>query len=337
MDFKAILEASYREMLRRYLEEASEVALYQGQMTSRKSIEQNISPEEIINIHCKVLKGLFPEIQKEVLSSFDFLMQFMMDYGLAYQEHQSLRTQQFQIISEIEIAASIQKTLLETPIPVHDELDIGAISIPARKMNGDFHRFVQDGQRISVAIADVIGKGIPAALCMSMIKYAMDSLPNSRKNPKEVLENLNRVVESNVDSSMFITMFYGIYDLDKHSFTYAGAGHEQGFYYHCLTHSFEDLATKGLVLGVEQDVTYRQYEKKVELGDMIVLLSDGVTESKTDEEFIERSKITEFIQTYMHLPPQEMVEHIYRDIERMQNYELRDDFTLIILKRKALT
>ncbi|ULT58871.1 PP2C family protein-serine/threonine phosphatase [Neobacillus drentensis] len=333
MDFKPILESSYREILRRYIENSSEEALYQGQMFSRKSIEQQISPEEIISIHCKALKELFPNINPDILASFDFLIEFMMNYGLAYQEHLSLRDQQFEIKSEIEIAASIQETLLETPIPELEEVDIGAISIPAKKMNGDFYRFVQDGNSISVAIADVIGKGIPAALCMSMMKYAMDSVANSRKNPNDVLTNLNRVVENNVDSTMFITMFYGIYDFVKHSFTYAAAGHEEGFYYHASSQSFEDIKTRGIVLGVEPNFTYEQYEKKVQPGDMIVLLSDGVTESRTENGFIERSVITDLIQSFMHLPAQEMVENIYRHIERLQNFEIRDDFTLIILKR----
>src|SRR5438309_1694975 len=104
MDFKAILESSYRELLYRYLEESSETALYQGQMFSRKSLEHQVSPEEIISIHCKVLKDLFPDLPKEIFSSFDFLIEFMMDYGLAYQEHQSLREQQFEIKAEIQTA-----------------------------------------------------------------------------------------------------------------------------------------------------------------------------------------------------------------------------------------
>jgi sigma-B regulation protein RsbU (phosphoserine phosphatase) len=335
MDFKAILESSYREILRSYLIESSETALYQGQRFSRKSIEHQISPEDIISIHCKVLKELFPEIQKEVLSSFDFLIEFMMDYGLAYQEHQSMRDRQLEIKSEIEIAASIQENLLQSPIPQHEHLDIGAISIPAKKLNGDYYRFVQDGQTIGIAIADVIGKGIPAALCMSMIKYGMDSLAKTSKHPHLVLENLNRVVEHNVDTSMFITMFHGLYDTVNHSFTYASAGHEQGFYYHCAADSFEDLVTKGLVLGVKQDVTYQQYQKHVESGDIIVLLSDGVTESRTEQGFVDRSAITKLIHKYRQLPAQEMVEEIYRYLEKIQNFEIRDDFTLIILKRKV--
>lgn len=333
MDFKPILESSYREILRRYIEESSEAALYQGQMFSRKSIIQQISPEEIISIHCKVLNDLFPDIREEILASFDFLIEFMMNYGLAYQEYQSLRDKQFEIRSEIEMAASIQENFLEKSLPKLDEVDIGAISVPAKKINGDFYRFVEDEKSISIAIADVIGKGIPAALCMSMIMYGMDSLPKSI-NPNDVLSNLNRIVENNLDSSMFITMFYGIYDFSNHTFTYAAAGHEQGFYYHASSHSFEDLTTRGMVLGVQKDNTYEQFEKKVNPGDIIVMLSDGVTESRTEKGFIERSIITDLIETYMHLSAQEMVENIFRDIEKLQNFEIRDDFTLIIFKRE---
>ncbi|HZH58932.1 MAG TPA: PP2C family protein-serine/threonine phosphatase [Metabacillus sp.] len=333
MDYRDGLEPKYRELLRNYLKEQTETALYQGQKFSRKTIEHQIPPEEIISTHRKVLQELFPDIQKDVLSSFDFLLEVMMGYGLAYQEHQSLRDQQLEIRSEIQIAANVQQTLLETSIPCVDSLDIGAISVPAKQMNGDYHHFVHDDQGISIAVADVIGKGIPAALCMSMIKYAMDSFPESRKNPNQILENLNRVVERNVDPSMFITMFYGMYNIKDHVFTYASAGHEPGFYFKAATQTFEDLDAKGLVLGIDQNYQYQQYQKKVESGDMIVLLSDGVTESRTDEGFVERTAITDLISQYKNLSCQEIVDKIYRHFEKMQDFQLRDDFTLIIMKR----
>jgi sigma-B regulation protein RsbU (phosphoserine phosphatase) len=333
MDYRDFLETKYRELLRGYISQPTETALYQGQKFSRKTIEHQIPPEEIISTHRKILYELFPDMQSEVLSSFDFLLEVMMGYGLAYQEHQSLRDQQIEIRSEIQIAANVQQTLLESSIPLADSLDIGAISVPAKQMNGDYHRFIEDEHGISVAVADVIGKGIPAALCMSMIKYAMDSFPESRKNPNQILENLNRVVERNVDPSMFITMFYGMYNTKDHLFTYASAGHEPGFYYHSLTDTFEDMCALGLVLGVDKNVKYVQYQKHIHPGDMIVLLSDGVTESRADEGFIERSVITDFIRQYKDLPSQEIVEKIYRNFEKMQDFQLRDDFTLIILRR----
>ncbi|MGN7942539.1 PP2C family protein-serine/threonine phosphatase [Metabacillus sp. 22489] len=333
MDFRHFLEEKYVSLLRNYINNQTETALYQGQKFSRKSIEHQVPPEEIISTHRKALQELYPQIQSEVLTSLDFLLEVMMGYGLAYQEHQSLRDQQLEIKSEIQIAANVQRSLLETSIPHVDSLDIGVISVPAKQMNGDFHHFVQDDEAISVAVADVIGKGIPAALCMSMIKYAMDSLPESRKSPNQVLENLNRVVERNVDPSMFITMFYGMYNIEKHIFTYASAGHEPGFYYFAEKDTFEDLNSKGLVLGVNKQVTYERYERQIEVGDMIVLLTDGVTELRTESGFVERSFITSLIQKYKHYSSQKLVEKIFKHFEKMQDFQLRDDFTLIILRR----
>ncbi|MTH55164.1 SpoIIE family protein phosphatase [Bacillus mangrovi] len=335
MEFKEVIESKYKELLHNYINELTETALYQGQKFSRQTLQQQIPPEEIVSIHRKVLQDLFPDTKEDVLSSLDFLLEVMVGYGLAYQEHQILRDKQLEIKSEIEIAANVQQTLLETKIPICDELDIGAVSIPSKQMNGDYHHFVQDENHISIALADVIGKGIPAALCMSMIKYTMDSLPESRKEPGYVLENLNRVVEQNVDPSMFITMFYGMYDLHTHLFSFASAGHEPGFYFSRKDNTFQDLDAKGLVLGVDQNVKYRQYDKQIEEGDMVILFSDGVSESRSSDGFIERQEITDMITKYSHLPAQKIADSIYKEFLTMQDFQLRDDFTLIIIRRKV--
>ncbi|MFC4322036.1 PP2C family protein-serine/threonine phosphatase [Litchfieldia salsa] len=334
MEFRDGMEKRYNQILKNYLNEKDEKALYLGQKFSRKSIEHLVPPEEMISLHRNTVKEIFPNLPKEVIDSFDFLIEVMIGYGLAYQEHQSLRFQQQELKSEIEIAASVQQSLLETTIPSVGCLDIGAISVPSKQMNGDYFHFVSDDKSsISVAIADVIGKGIPAALCMSMIKYAMDSLPDYRISPSGVLENLNRVVEQNVDMGMFITMLYGLYRTDDHVFTYSSAGHEPGFIYNKEQDEFFDMKTKGLVLGVNPYTKYRHFELKLNIGDMIILLSDGVTECRVNDEFIEREEITSYIKKYNHLPAQEIVENVYRELEKLQNFELRDDFTFIILKR----
>lgn len=335
MDFRETIEPKYRDIIANYLKDQNEQILYQGQKLSRKLIEHNIAPEEIISLHKSIMveNDLSPE---SVIDSFDVLLEVMMGYGIAYREHQSLRTQQMALKSEIEVAANMQQTLLRSRIPQADCLDVGAISVPARQMSGDYYHFVEDESHcIGVAIADVIGKGIPAALCMSMIKYAMDSLPDNRHNPHSILESLNRVVEQNVDPSMFITMFYGVYHPKEHVFRYSSAGHEPGFYFNSRTREFQDMNAKGLLLGIEKRTTYTEYEKTIQIGDMIVLLSDGVTECRTNDGFIERDKLTEMIRQYLHLPAQEIVNSVYKELERLQEFQLRDDFTLIILKRKC--
>nr|WP_251034628.1 PP2C family protein-serine/threonine phosphatase [Pseudomonas sp. ISL-88] len=335
VDFREVIEQRYHQLLSRYIAELTETSLYQAQKFSRKTIEHQVPPEEIISIHRKVVKELYPDLPEDVFHSLDFLIEVMIGYGMAYQEHQSLRDIQQELRSEIEIAANVQQTLLGTKIPDEEELDIGAISVPAKQMSGDYYHFVKDKESINIAIADVIGKGIPAALCMSMIKYAMDSLPEIGIHPSQVLKNLNRVVEQNVDASMFITMFYANYNTKSHQFTYASAGHEPGFYYSEKENKFYDLEAKGLVLGISQDFDYDQYEQHMDKGDMIVLFSDGVTECRTENGFLERRDIQNMLEEHMECSAQDMVKNIYNSLLQLQDFQLHDDFTLIVLKRKV--
>ncbi|HET7657321.1 MAG TPA: PP2C family protein-serine/threonine phosphatase [Bacillales bacterium] len=326
----------YEKIIKDYLMSKDESALYQGQQFSRELLEQQISPEDVLSLHIQAVRNIFRFLPEQLNDTFDFLMEVMVAYGLAYREHQSLRNKQRQLDTDIEVAASMQQTFLRGELPQSEVLDIGALSQPARKMSGDYYHFVQDDHDcISIAIADVIGKGIPAALSMSMIKYSMDSVPEQRMQPGAILENLNRVVEQNVRSDMFITMMYGIYDPRVHRFYYSGAGHEPGFFYSAKKDEFQELAAKGLVLGASNDTKYREFEKSVEVGDMIVLLSDGVTECRTEKGFIEREEIVDLIRQNFHLKAQKIVERVYAELERVQDFQLRDDFTLIILRRKV--
>ncbi|KGA96212.1 phosphoserine phosphatase [Alkalihalobacillus alcalophilus ATCC 27647 = CGMCC 1.3604] len=328
------IEQRYKKIVETFLDNKSELGLYQAQQFSKLLLADQVSPEEFIDIHRAVLDDLFPSIPDEVQDSFDLLLEVMMSYGLVYREHQILKHRQQELESEIEVAASMQQTLLPKGVPDISQLDIGVISIPAKKMSGDYYHFVQGGENtIGIAIADIIGKGIPAALCMSMIKYAMDGLPKRRLNPAPLLESLNHVVEQNVDDSMFITMMYGEYNTTTNRFQYAGAGHEPGFVYRAKEDIFEDLYAKGLALGISKVNKFKEYHREIEVGDFIVLLSDGVTESVVNNEFIEREELTRLMRGYMNGSAQEMVDGIYTELEKAQDFNLRDDFTLIVIKR----
>ncbi|ENH96396.1 indirect positive regulator of sigma-B activity [Gracilibacillus halophilus YIM-C55.5] len=332
--FKLDLE-NYRELLKRYMNNQDETSLYQAELFSKLSMQHNILPEEIINIHIQALKDLCPDIPKEIDMSMNFLLETMISYGLAYQEFQSLREKQGELESEISVAANMQQTLLSTTKPDVDDLDIGAVSVPANKMNGDYYHFVTDENgNVGVAIADVIGKGIPAALAMSMIKYSMDSFPETQRNPSAILENLNRVVQRNVESGMFITMFYGLYHPRTSTMAFSSAGHEPGFYYHAEQDEFCEIKTEGIVLGVDENASYPQFELSLAEQDLVVLLTDGVTECRIGDRFIETDEVLQVIRDYMHLPAQEAVEQVYRYFERLQGFQLRDDFTLIFFKKK---
>lgn len=336
MDSSGPDKAAYKDLLKEYIKTQDEKSLYRAEKISKSYIKNNILPEEIVNLHVQAMIELYPDLSKEYQHSMDFLLETMISYGLAHQEFQTLREKQFELKSEIAVAASMQKTLLATSKPDIHGLDIGVISVPANQMNGDYHHFIKgrDGS-LGIAVADVIGKGVPAALCMSMIKYSMDSFPEESMRPRSILESLNRVIERNVDPSMFITMFYAQYIPATSKFHYASAGHEPGFYYHAAKNMFQEIEAKGLVLGVSPDVHYPQYELDLYKDDMIILLTDGVTECRQGDRFIKREEVLDVITGHAHLSAQEIVDNTYRHFERLQHFHLRDDFTLIILRKEV--
>jgi sigma-B regulation protein RsbU (phosphoserine phosphatase) len=327
---------NYRELLKNYIESQDEKSLYGVEQVSKAFIQKNILPEEIVNLHVQALEDIYPDLSENYRHSLNFLLEAMISYGLAHQEFQMLREKQVELKSEIAVAADMQNTLLGSPIPQIAGLDIGVKSVPAHDLNGDYHYFSKSADdRLELAIADVVGKGVPAALCMSMIKYSMESYPEEKKSPASILYNLNRVVERNVEAGMFITMLYAQYFPEEKKLKYASAGHEPGFYYNAETKLFTELETKGLILGVSEEVTYQEFEQEVNKGDMVIFFTDGVTEAKDGDRFIETEELLDVIRKYIHLPAQEMVDQVYKFFERLQNFELKDDFTLAVLKREV--
>ncbi len=323
----------YEKLLKDYAKCSNKNVLKNATEMGETFVNRRIFPEEIVSIHMDAVNSLFGEMSKEGKQSLEFLHQTLIAYRKGYERLEKIRMEQRELKSEIAVAANMQKTVLLTETPNVEGLDIGIISVPYHQMNGDYYHFVKrDDGAFGFAIADVIGKGVPAALSMSMIKYAMDHFYEEDMSAKEVLRRLNRIVERNVAASMFITMFYGQYFPKSKIFKYASAGHEPGFLYREKTKQFSMMETKGLVLGVLKESEYPQYELTMETGDMIILLTDGVTECQRDGHFINREEILAIIETYNGLSAQQQVESVYDHFQNGDEFSLRDDFTLMIIK-----
>ncbi len=308
--------------------------LYIAQNFTRQLIQKNISPEDVISIHKNAVEQIFPNQMNESQPAYDFLIEVMVHYGMAHREHQSLLQKQAEYEMEMKIATNIQKTLLKTYVPNMKNIDIGMISVPIRKMNGDYVHFFHDGEEyLSVAVTDVVGKGVPAALCMSMVKYGLETLVYAYKDPSYVLEVINRVIEKGVDDSMFVSMFYGCLDVEQNIFSYASAGHEPALHYSAKNDQFFTLEAKGLLLGVLSETNYTFHEIVLEENDLIIMMTDGVTEFRVKEELNSREVITTLIKENRHLSAQQLCQLLYKEIERVQNFKLFDDFTVVILKK----
>lgn len=336
MNLIKVDEAVYKHLLEQYLQVQDDQYLEKAKRMSVSFVNRNIFPEEIVRIHMDAIDQIYQNEHMEYKISMQFLLEALIAYRKGHEQYTKLKEESQELKAEMEVAASMQQTLLTHDIPSISGLDIGAITVPYKQLNGDYYHFVKgEGETLGVAVADVIGKGVPAALSMSMIKYALDSYHDEIMTPSAILRYLNRVVERNVASNMFITMFYGQYFPETSIFRFASAGHEPGFHYHADKGKFEEIHAQGLVLGVVKHTYYAQYELELQSGDYIVLLTDGVTECLRSGRFITREEVMEVIEKYAHLPAQEQANQVYLHFYELDDFELKDDFTLLIIKKNV--
>lgn len=323
----------YEKIIDTYLKTNNEADLDGIQSLSFKAIEFDISPEEMVSLHIDLIdeKNLN---QEQMRHSMDVLLEVITGYGFSYRDYKALVKKMEAHDKEMDIAASLQSMMLKTNIPQFDSVQIGAISVPAARVNGDYFNLIdhKDGT-MSFAVADVIGKGIPAALAMSMIKFGMDSYGHSQL-PSDGLKRLNRVVEKNVNQNMFVTMFYGLYEEISNKFYYSSAGHEPGYVYREHSNNFEELKTRGIVLGINHNARYEQEQKSIDVGDMIIVYTDGFSEiRRMSGEFVSTAELLEVIREYKHLHPQDIVQVVYEELIKLQDPRKRDDLTILIIKR----
>ncbi|CAD2073586.1 PP2C family protein-serine/threonine phosphatase [Jeotgalicoccus meleagridis] len=302
---------------------------------SERAIDIDISPDEMIALHIELIDAMPLDDYQSLKDSLDILQEVMIHFGFTYKDYKAMLNKLERHDQEMDVAASLQETMLKTSIPSIEELEIGAISVPARKVSGDYYNIIEHkDDKLTFAVADVIGKGIPAAIAMSMLKFGMDMTPSSNP-PSDSLVRLNQLVEKNVNKNMFVTMFYGLYDFMTGKLCFSSAGHEPAFVYRHEEDDFEEIDGKGLVLGVLSDTSYE--EVSVELGhnDMVFVYTDGVSElRKHDESFIDMEDIKDMIRESKDQHPQDIVQYIYENLTRMRHQSYRDDLTMFIIKNK---
>lgn len=296
-------------------------------------IKKDLLPEDIVQIHKEYIKRHSLD-ESQILKTFNVLKEIVKGFGYSYRDYKQLVDRLQYHDKEIDLASRLQQTMLKTDIPQFDSIQIGVISVAAQKVSGDYFNLIdhKDGT-MSFAVADVIGKGIPAALAMSMIKFGMDSYGHSQL-PSDGLKRLNRVVEKNVNQNMFVTMFYGLYEELNHLLYCSSAGHEPGYVYRAETEAFEEITVRGRVLGVSQQTRYKQQEIPIYLDDLVIIFTDGVTEVRNEAgDFLDKHHLLDMIHKYKHMHPQDIVQLLYEAILKIQNPEKRDDLTILIIKR----
>lgn len=243
--------------------------------------------------------------------------------------------------AELKLAWNIQKSFLPSTFPDLPNFDIFGTCEPAREIGGDYFDVFQiDSQHYGLVIGDVSGKGVPAAIFMSGCRTLFRTLCGDGAYPNEVLRQFNkRLVNFDQSASMFITIFYGILDVENGRFIYASAGHNMPFIRTVrdgVTIVRELESSKSLVAGIMEGIDYTAEVVTLQPGDAMVLYTDGVTEGINDaEEQFGEERLAHLIETSEADSASGLVKKIISECGGFQQNQPKfDDETLLVVKMK---
>lgn len=245
---------------------------------------------------------------------------------------------------EMEFAREIQRSAL--PVAEHvktslQEFDINGMMDAAKEVGGDFYDFFLIGEnRLGVVVADVSGKGVPAALFMMTAKTLIKNFVLNGKSPAEALEFANMQLCENNEAGMFVTVWLGVLDYELGTLTFANAGHNPPL----LKRQGEDFAymdyktyKRGIMLGMREGIRYKDNQIPFTRGDMLYLYTDGVTEANNEkEELYGEERLKACAEKCYENSPEEMIRFIRSDIDKFAGKaEQFDDITMVVLKMNA--
>lgn len=190
------------------------------------------------------------------------------------------REQRDELVREVEMAAALQRQLLDQHRPPAGPLDVVARTEPAKVVGGDYYDFVTlpDG-RLAVVIADVSGKGLPAALLMPAVKIAVRTLAEAHADAASLLAALNRIFLDNLPPASYFTLIYAVFDVGAGRLVYANGGHPPALRLRASGQA-DWLEAEGAAVGLlHGDVRFEALELDLEPGDVFVLYTDGITDT----------------------------------------------------------
>ena len=301
------------EEMTRSIEESSRT----GKMFEMKDVYK--TKDEI-----EVLAVAFDDLSKRT-------RQYILDITKITKEKERIGT-------ELELARKIQADMLPNVYPAfpeRKEFDIYATMHPAKEVGGDFYDFfLIDDDHLGMVIADVSGKGVPAALFMMMSKMLINNYAMMGASPAKVLEMTNDAICKNNEEEMFVTAWFGILEISSRTVVAANAGHE----YPIIKKpngDFEIFKDKhGFVIGGFENMKYTEYKMKLEKGSVLFLYTDGVPEATNkDEKLFGTKGMLEVINKYKDNDPKSLLENMKAEIDDfVGEADQFDDLTMLGFK-----
>ncbi len=254
---------------------------------------------------------------------------------------QSIMSEKERINAELQLASDIQAHMLPCifpPFPERTEFDLYALMHPAKEVGGDFYDFfIVNDDKLAFIVADVSGKGVPAALFMVIAKTLIKNYTQMNMDPAEVFTTVNHILCDGNDAGLFVTAWMGVLEITSGKLTYVNAGHNPPLIKRA-NGEFEYLRERtGFVLAGMDGIKYRQNNLELHPGDRIFLYTDGVTESTNEhEELYGEERLQHFLNNHETGNTEEVLDSLRKDLRDFSNEAPQfDDITMLLLDYKG--
>ncbi|KST67070.1 PP2C family protein-serine/threonine phosphatase [Mastigocoleus testarum] len=253
---------------------------------------------------------------------------------------------------ELEIGAEIQRRLLPRQFPMIPGVTLAARCKPANRVGGDYYDFIPTNHkqiqphahnlsvngRWGLVIGDVMGKGVPAGLIMTMMRGMLRGEVLNGHSPARILQNLNRVMYADLETSnRFVTIFYSEYDPNTRTLSFSNAAHNPPYWWHAATKTITRLDTIGMLIGLDANSEYEDAQATLEAGDTIIYYTDGFTDAadSSGERFDEENLISSLsLACRKFSDPQDILDYVFAQVYEFMGTDKpnTDDMTLVVLK-----
>ena len=289
------------------------------------------------NIRTAMNRGAFDFVTKPIdFADLKVTIERTLRNLISWREATESRDKLLAIQNELDVASKMQQSILPTVFPADSRYQVFGSMSPAREVGGDFFDIMRlEEGRIGIAVADVSGKGVPAALFMMSCRTLLKGAAIGTARPGAVLKEVNQILQEDNEAMMFVTLFYAIFDPESGEMVYANGGHNPPMIVRTDGSSSEIPVASGIALGVMPDMDFAEDALQVAPGESVVFYTDGVTEAENGKaELFEMERLR---MVFTGVPPKDAKEANSAVFEAVSAFAgdtpQSDDITCITLYR----
>jgi serine phosphatase RsbU (regulator of sigma subunit) len=235
---------------------------------------------------------------------------------------------------ELELACELQQSFLPHEFPSLPGVQCAALNLPARQVGGDFYDVIPLSEnRLGLVIGDVSDKGMPAALFMVLSRSLIRAEAQRSDSPRKVLLAVNHLLQELNQSSMLVTVFFGVLDISRGFLTYVRAGHDRPLLLRAANNECVVLDSQGIVLGVLEEIELEEVQIVLNSGDRLVLYTDGITDAMNPEgELFDLQRLEDLVCSAGAASARELCDAIFDHVEQYQAGTMQyDDMTVMVI------